>query len=218
MTVAGPGSSWINTGTFVGLNIGSFGTGTLTIANGGRVIDTTPLVSNIGNSAGSRGTVTVTGAGSLWTDFAGIRIGNLGTGTLTIAEGGIVAAPSVAIAANAGSTGTLNIGAAAGALAVAPGTLSTPSVAFGGVGTGTGTINFNHTVQPTTCLQPGDQRRRHGHRQCARRQHHPAQGPSTPISEPRTWSMPGTLRAGAPNTFSSKSAAIDGRQRRNARS
>ena len=46
------------------------------------------------------------------------------------------------IAANAGSIGTLNIGAAAGSPATAPGTLTTSSVAFGA---GTGTINFNHT-------------------------------------------------------------------------
>ena len=46
------------------------------------------------------------------------------------------------IAANAGSTGTLNIGAGAGNPAAAPGTLNAPSVAFGA---GTGTINFNHT-------------------------------------------------------------------------
>ena len=38
MTVTGPGSSWIN-GPSGGLNIGSFGTGTLTIANGGKVIN-----------------------------------------------------------------------------------------------------------------------------------------------------------------------------------
>ena len=84
----------------------------------------------------------MTGAGSLWSDIAGIRIGNSGTGTLTIAEGGIVAAPNVVIANNAGSTGTLNIGAAAGNPAAAPGTLTATSVAFGA---GTGTINFNHT-------------------------------------------------------------------------
>ena len=46
------------------------------------------------------------------------------------------------IATNAGSIGTLNIGAGAGNPAVAPGTLTAPSVAFGA---GTGTINFNHT-------------------------------------------------------------------------
>ena len=143
VTVTGPGSSWINTGTIVGLNIGSFGTGTLTIANGGRVIDTTPLVTNIGNGAGSRGTVTVTGAGSLWTDFAGIRIGNLGTGTLTIADGGNVVAPTVTIAANAGSTGTLNIGAGAGAPAAAPGTLTRRRASH--LAPAPATINFNHT-------------------------------------------------------------------------
>ena len=48
----------------------------------------------------------------------------------------------LSIAANAGSTGTLNIGAGAGDPAAAPGTLTAPSVAFGA---GTGTINFNHT-------------------------------------------------------------------------
>ena len=37
----------------------------------GTVIDNIPLVTNIGNGAGSLVTVTVTGAGSLWTDIAG---------------------------------------------------------------------------------------------------------------------------------------------------
>jgi T5SS/PEP-CTERM-associated repeat protein/autotransporter-associated beta strand protein len=139
--VTGPGSSWFN-GPQGGLNIGSFGTGTLMIANGGRVIDITPLVTNIGNGAGSHGTVTVTGAGSLWSDIAGFRIGNSGTGALTIADSGNVIASTVTVATNAGSTGTLNIGASGGSPAAAPGTLTAPSVAFGD---GTGTINFNHT-------------------------------------------------------------------------
>ena len=46
------------------------------------------------------------------------------------------------IAANAGSIGTLNIGVSAGNPAVAPGTLTASSLAFGA---GTGTLNFNHT-------------------------------------------------------------------------
>ena len=139
--VTGPGSSWIN-GPSNGLNIGSFGTGTLTIANGGTVINITNLTANIGNGAGSQGTVTVTGAGSAWINSSGVNIGRLGTGTLTIADGGNVIAPAVTIAANAGSIGTLNIGAGAGNPAAAPGTLNAPSVQFGA---GTGTINFNHT-------------------------------------------------------------------------
>ena len=141
MTVTGPGSTWIN-GPAGGLNIGSFGTGTLTIANGGTVINTTPVIANIGNAVGSQGTVTVTGAGSIWSNSSGVNVGNFGTGTLTIADGGIVTAPTVVIATNAGAIGTLNIGAGAGAPAAAPGTLNAPSVAFGA---GTGTLNFNHT-------------------------------------------------------------------------
>ena len=85
--------------------------------------------------------MTVTGAGSTWSNSLGVNIGNLGTGTLTIADSGIVAAPLV-IATNAGAIGTLNIGAGAGNPAAAPGTLTAPSVAFGA---GTGTLNFNHT-------------------------------------------------------------------------
>ena len=47
MTVTGPGSTWTN-GPSGGLNIGAFGTGTLMIANGGRVINITSIAANIG--------------------------------------------------------------------------------------------------------------------------------------------------------------------------
>jgi outer membrane autotransporter protein len=141
VTVTDPGSTW-NNSPGGGLNIGSFGIGTLTIANGGTVINNTALTANIGEGAGSQGMVTVTGAGSTWSNSSGLNIGNLGTGTLTMADSGIVTAGPVVIATNAGSVGTLNIGAGAGNPAAAPGTLTTPSLAFGA---GTGTINFNHT-------------------------------------------------------------------------
>ena len=140
VSVTGPGSTWIN-GTSGGLNIGSFGTGTLMIANGGKVINITLFTANIGNGSGSEGTVMVTGAGSTWSNSSGVNIGNLGTGTLTIANGGVVTGP-VVIATNAGAIGTLNIGAAAGNPAATPGTLTASSVAFGA---GAGTLNFNHT-------------------------------------------------------------------------
>ena len=140
VTVTGPGSTW-NNSPGGGLNIGSFGTGTLMIANGGRVINITPAAANIGNGAGSQGMVTVTGAGSIWSNSVGVNIGLSGTGALTVADGGIVNGPIV-IATTAGAVGTLNIGASAGSPAAAPGTLTAPSVAFGA---GTGTINFNHT-------------------------------------------------------------------------
>ena len=120
-----------------------------------------------------------------------------GTGTLTIAEGGIVTAPTVAIATNAGSTGTLNIGAGAGNPAAAPGTLTTPSVAFGA---GTGTINFNHTsadyVFAPAISGNGTVNVLAG---------------TTILTGANTYSgatnvNAGTLRAGAPNTFSPNSA------------
>ena len=196
VTVTGPGSSW-NNGPGGGLNIGSFGTGTLTIANGGTVINNTAFAANIGNGAGSQGTVTVTGAGSTWSNSSGVNIGNLGTGTLTIADGGIVTAPTVVIATNAGAIGTLNIGAGAGNPAAAPGTLTAPSVAFGA---GTGTINFNHTsadyVFAPAISGNGTVNVLAG---------------TTMLTGANTYSgatnvNAGTLRAGAPNTFSPNSA------------
>ena len=142
VTVTGPGSTW-NNSREGGLNIGSFGTGSLTIANGGTVVNTTPNNANIGTFAGSQGTVTVTGAESTWTNQFGVNVGNSGRGTLTIADGGIVNAGGfVVIATDAGAVGTLNIGAGVGDPAAAPGTLTASSLAFGA---GTGTLNFNHT-------------------------------------------------------------------------
>ncbi|WP_441241336.1 autotransporter domain-containing protein [Tardiphaga sp. 768_D3_N2_1] len=137
-TVNGAGSSWTNSGN---LSVGNSRAGTLTIENGGAVSNVTGW---IGVNAGSTGTVTVDGAGSSWANSGTLFVGNSGTGTLTIANGGAVSTASgMQIAALAGSTGTLNIGAASGQAAAAPGTLTTPSVAFGA---GTGRIVFNHTA------------------------------------------------------------------------
>ena len=61
------GSKLDSDGSSGGLNIGSFGTGTLTITNGGTVTNYYSLgAANIGNGAGSLGTVRVAGAGSTW--------------------------------------------------------------------------------------------------------------------------------------------------------
>ncbi|OKO68877.1 hypothetical protein AC629_41825 [Bradyrhizobium sp. NAS80.1] len=136
-TVTGTGSSWSSGGALL---VGLFGTGTLSILNGGSVSN---AAGYIGWNSSSTGTVTVTGAGSSWSNANVLSVGTSGTGTLTIQNGGTVSATTVLIAALTGSTGTLNIGAAAGQPAVAPGTLNTPSVAFGA---GTGQIVFNHTA------------------------------------------------------------------------
>jgi T5SS/PEP-CTERM-associated repeat protein/autotransporter-associated beta strand protein len=138
VTVTGAGSTWANN---VDVYVGIGGSGTLTIQNGGAV--TSVLGANIGRNSGSTGTVTVTGTGSSWTNTDAIVVGNSGAGTLTIQNGGTVSTGGMLVAIQAGSTGTLNIGAASGQAAAAPGTLNVSSVAFGG---GTGLIVFNHTA------------------------------------------------------------------------
>lgn len=121
------------------LTVGVDGEGTLEVTAGGMVDASDDVF--IGDSTGM-GAVTVDGANSLLSvaDFLGV--GYAGTGSLTISNGGSVLAYSVTIAVDAGSTGTLNIGAASGDAATAAGTLNTASVAFGD---GTGVLNFNHT-------------------------------------------------------------------------
>jgi T5SS/PEP-CTERM-associated repeat protein/autotransporter-associated beta strand protein len=140
-TVTGAGSAWTNTNL---LSVGTNGTGALTIANGGVVSNTNGF---IGFATGSQGAVTVTGAGSTWINSGDLFVGRLGSGALTIANGGSVnvggGAGTVFVANQAGSTGTLNIGAAPGDPAAAPGTLTAATVSLGA---GTANLNFNHTA------------------------------------------------------------------------
>ncbi|MFN3538265.1 MAG: autotransporter-associated beta strand repeat-containing protein, partial [Brevundimonas sp.] len=124
--------------------VGYSGSGTLQIANGGRVRNGYGL---LGHFAGSTGSATVTGADSVWENSEELYVGRSGEGTLEIAGGGTVSVNSglrvVWLASLAGSTGVLNIGAAAGEAAVAAGTLQAAEVRFG-QGTSK-TLNFNHT-------------------------------------------------------------------------
>jgi T5SS/PEP-CTERM-associated repeat protein len=67
--------------------VGNQGTGQLTIQGGGTLSSSVGVV---GALAGSQGTVTVTGAGSLWFTSSAFVVGALGSGTLTIENGGNV--------------------------------------------------------------------------------------------------------------------------------
>jgi fibronectin-binding autotransporter adhesin len=140
-TVTITSGATLNVATYV--NIGQLGTGTLNVSNGGMV--NLGEYFSIGDGAGSVGDVTVTGAGSSITETgAQLSVGtHNATGTLTVADGATVSAPDIVIG-NDGSTGTLNIGAAAGDAAAAPGTLISGNgqVRFG---SGAGTLVFNHT-------------------------------------------------------------------------
>lgn len=98
----------------------------------------------IGQSAGSSGSVMITGDGSEWTARKGaltphaVIVGSAGHGTLTIADGGTMnATTSVQVAAQAGSVGTINIGDG-GSAGIWLGATITG-------GAGDATLNFNHT-------------------------------------------------------------------------
>lgn len=83
--VSGSGSAWIMQG---GMNVGLSGSGTLSICSGGTV--NSPAGGAIGFLPGSAGLVSVDGHGSIWTTMLGINVGYLGSGTLSITNGGTV--------------------------------------------------------------------------------------------------------------------------------
>lgn len=137
LTVNGAGSA-LTVGQ--GLQIGWSGNGTLNIGNGGTVSSGDGLIAW---NQGSAGTVTIDGAGSAWNSNAGITLGNFGNGIVTVRNGGSISAWSgIGIAMDGQSTSVLNIGAAAGDAAVAPGTVAVSNILFGA---GDGRIVFNHT-------------------------------------------------------------------------
>jgi outer membrane autotransporter protein len=133
LTVTGAGSD-VSGNT---LSVGFQGTGTFTLEDGATAGVTNAV---LGQFATGDGTGLVTGVGTVWTMNA-LTVGSEGDGTLTLADGAVVNVAgmggTVDVAANAGSTGTLNIGNGGAA-----GTLLASDVVFGG---GTGTLNFNHT-------------------------------------------------------------------------
>ena len=103
-TVDGAGSKWTNSGS---LDVGSFyGSGTLSITNGGNVTDNS---GRIADQAGSTGIVTVDGTNSKWTNtWSTSSIGGWGSATLNVSGGGAVTAPNVSI--NSLSLLSINVG------------------------------------------------------------------------------------------------------------
>jgi T5SS/PEP-CTERM-associated repeat protein len=99
--VTGTGSTWNNDG---GFRVGSEGSGTLVIADGGSVVNRT---AGIGRFAGATGVVTVTGADSTWTNSGDLFVGDSGEGTLEIQNGGRVSNAIGRIGNNIGSTGAV---------------------------------------------------------------------------------------------------------------
>ena len=110
VTVDGVGSTWIHSdGVRVGYD--DLCTGILNITGGG-VVRT--FNGSIGYNAGSTGTVTISGAGSLWTNStANVYVGLYGNGTLNIVAGGAFVnhehGMGSIIASSCGSIGVANV-------------------------------------------------------------------------------------------------------------
>ncbi len=148
-------STWTMSKSFY---VGYQGTGTLNITNGSIV---TNGGSSVGDKAGSNGTVNVDGAGSTWTNntpFASISyIGESGTGTLNIKNGGNVKVTSEGIiGSNKGANGTVNVDGAGsilettGLLYVGDSGTATLNITNGGKAT-----NYGGSVSKTGTVNVG---------------------------------------------------------------
>jgi subtilase-type serine protease len=103
--VTGAGSSWTTTS----MGVGHSGTGSLTISDGATLTVTT-YSSYVGAEATGIGTVTVTGAGSSWIGNNYLYIGNNGTATVLVEDGGSVSNGLDAyVGRHAGSNATVTV-------------------------------------------------------------------------------------------------------------
>src|SRR5262245_51627083 len=104
LTVSGNLSRWQTAGTFtVGSSAGN-SRGTVVVEDGGRlgVIG----AATVGNTASSIGVVEVTGPGAFWSTGTTVAVGELGTGTVRVLDGGrIISGGTVTLAAQPGSRG-----------------------------------------------------------------------------------------------------------------
>ena len=122
-------------------DIGSAGTGLLTIQNGGAL--TVAGFSTLGLVPGGDGAATVTGAGSAWT-AASFTVGEAGEGALTVSSGGLVSTALLNLAANANGAGIVTVTGAGSQL------LSTGTQSIGRDGTGTLTVSSGGRVAGDT--------------------------------------------------------------------
>jgi hypothetical protein len=122
VTGAGSRINLTGGGTFNGLDVGSWGTGTVTVSNGGSIACATVAActfNSVGNAAGSTGTLVINGGSVTGLGQLAIAPGNLSpgfgspgantTGTLTISNGGTLSTNGFAsIAANTGLAGNVS--------------------------------------------------------------------------------------------------------------
>jgi outer membrane autotransporter protein len=107
--VTGSGTLWEMGKGALGLSVGSYGNGELTIQDGAKVFSTGDSL--IGITNGAKGMVTVSGAGSQWTGSLGLTIGEFADseGHLRIENGGLVVMNNVILGRTTTSKATLEI-------------------------------------------------------------------------------------------------------------
>lgn len=127
------------------ISVGRSGKGTFLIENGASAQSANGYVAQ--SNVNSAGEVTITGEGSGWSVSNSFVLGYTGTGVLTVSNGGVLSvrsgAGTVSIGSGGNGRGTLNIGAAEGAVASSPGILNAAIVS--GVGA-QNILVFNHTA------------------------------------------------------------------------
>ena len=147
VVVDGIGSKW-TTNANPGLYVGSSGSGTLTISNGGSVVTAGYYGCHIGSSSGSMGWVKVD-SGATWSilgrtnvqEGGYLYVGDSGSGKLSITNGGSVSvALYTYVGASDSSTGMIDFGANGGTLTTKSLFVSPSQLA------GTGTINTRGLV------------------------------------------------------------------------
>ena len=114
VTVDGVGSTWNASSIPTGqgfVRIGSRGTGFLEITNGGRVTNDFTH-GHIGSETGSTGHALVSGAGSAWDVGYILTVGHMGSGSLSILNGGTATSESTAVGYAISGRGTLAISGA----------------------------------------------------------------------------------------------------------
>jgi outer membrane autotransporter protein len=154
VTVEGPGSSFIATSANNVLHVGFHGTGTIQITNGGSVqaYDAYLGYASQDPTHQSQGTVTIDGAGSIFTTQHGLYVGGYnGTAPSLGAKSGVL---SITDGGELNSTGDLIVGSsqeATGTVTVSdPGSilLQTGDLLIGD-NDGTGTVGFSNQAQGT---------------------------------------------------------------------
>jgi fibronectin-binding autotransporter adhesin len=134
VTITGAGSNWTSNGTLLTRNAN------ISVLDGGALNLGAAQIGTIAQGAN----VLVSGAGSTFTTTDALTLGLIGAnanGVLTIADGGrVTAGTGLMLAADAGTTGTVNIGGVEGGAAAAAGFID-GNIIFG---PGTGELNFNH--------------------------------------------------------------------------